>query len=158
MTQDTKQYELSYLLAPSVPADEVEAKLQGLKAMIEKHEGALLGEDAARLRPLAYEIRKSVANKIVRYTQAYAGSIYFTAPSVRIPEVTALLRGNDLIVRFLLVQFTPVPEAAVREEGAVVPSSGPEVSVVADEVSAQSPEELNQKIDAEIDNLIAANS
>lgn len=155
MTQDTKQYEFSYILAPSIPADEVDSKLAAIRAMIEKHEGAFLGEEAPRLKPIAYEIRKSVANKIVRYTQGYMGSLYFSAPSIALPEITAALTGNDLVVRYLVVEFQEMKEQAVREsqQGEEV-AEAPAVETLATATS----EDANQKIDAEIDSLIAANS
>lgn len=156
MTQETKQYELSYLLAPAIPAEEVESKLAAIRAMIEKHEGSFIGEEAPRLRPLAYEIRKSVANKIARYSQAYMGSLYFEAPSVRLPEIAEALRMNDLVIRSLVVDFHPsahVPEARVEGEVPASPSGDEGAGA-----PVETKEEIEQKIDAEIDNLIAANS
>ncbi|MFZ4499985.1 MAG: 30S ribosomal protein S6 [Minisyncoccia bacterium] len=104
MSQDTRTYELSYLVTPTTPESELEAIVSGLKAEIEKAGGAVIAEGNPDFIDLAYGIEKNVASKKMKWSQGYFGWMKFTAE----PEAMAVLKkafdANLAIMRYMLIK------------------------------------------------------
>ncbi|HEY0979813.1 MAG TPA: 30S ribosomal protein S6 [Candidatus Paceibacterota bacterium] len=104
MSEDTRTYELSYLVTPTTPEADLETVVSGLKAEIEKAGGAVIAEGNPDFIDLAYVIEKNVASKKMKWSQGYFGWIKFTAE----PEAMAVLKkafdANLAIMRYMLIK------------------------------------------------------
>ncbi len=104
MSEDTRTYELSYLVTPTTPESELETTVSELKAEIEKAGGAVIAEGNPDFIDLAYVIEKNVASKKMKWSQGYFGWIKFEAS----PEAMAVLKkaydANLAIMRYMLIK------------------------------------------------------
>lgn len=104
MSEDTRTYELSYLVTPTTTEAELEATVSILKAEIEKAGGAVIAEGTPDFIDLAYTIEKNVASKKMKWSQGYFGWIKFTAE----PEAMAVLKkafdANLAVMRYMLIK------------------------------------------------------
>ena len=93
--QDQKNYELAYLLPPSIAEEEVLAHANKLNVTIESVKGIAKHAEIPRLRQLAYPIKK--------HDKAYFGWITFRMDPTAAAELDKKLRGHDLL-RYMLLQ------------------------------------------------------
>lgn len=104
MSEETRTYELSYLITPTTPEIEVETVVSALKSEVEKAEGAVIAEGNPDFIDLAYTIEKNVASKKMKWNQGYFGWIKFTAE----PEAMAVLKkvydANLMVMRYMLIK------------------------------------------------------
>ena len=104
MSEETRTYELSYLITSTTPETELVAVVDGLKAEIEKAQGAVIAEGNPDFIDLAYTIEKNVASKKMKWSQGYFGWIKFTAE----PEAMAVLKkaydANLAVMRYMLIK------------------------------------------------------
>ncbi|MCC2631058.1 MAG: Ribosomal protein [Candidatus Paceibacter sp.] len=125
-----KVYEVGYLLLPTIPEEHLATEVQNIKSVIEKHEGAFITEDFPKLRPLAYEMRKSSAGQSHKFDKAYFGWIKFEVNGSSVPALTKELEKNQNILRFMVINtirentmytqktiFRPTEGAVVEETG-----------------------------------------
>lgn len=93
--QDPKNYELAYLLPPSIAEEEVLAHANKLSVAIEGVKGIAKHAEIPRLRQLAYPIKKQ--------DKAYFGWITFRMDPTAAAELDKKLRGANLL-RYMLLQ------------------------------------------------------
>ncbi len=137
------EYELGFLLTPLLPETALPEEVASLKKSIESKGGAVISEGEPKMRQLTYTITKKIANKNVRFNDAFFGWLRFTAGPSAAPEIEAALRKNDNLVRHLLI-VAPKEVIVEKVEGEVVPEEGAAVS-------------MNEaEVDREIDQMIAA--
>ncbi len=141
-------YEVGYLLLPSVPEEHIPESVLRVKDAITKGNGAILSEEAPLMRPLAYEMVKSVGTKNERFDTAYFGWVKFeTTPSGAV-EVKKVLDSMETVLRFILIKTTRETPVVVRpaldgEEGEQAPEAPP-----------LSPKVAEVSIDKSIDELV----
>ncbi|MFH1473056.1 MAG: 30S ribosomal protein S6 [bacterium] len=125
-------YELSYLLLPSIPEENLPAVVTSLQNIIEKAGGQIFDSEAPFKRGLAYQMSKIVgaSNYIVK--EAYIGWLKFDDSPSKIAEINIAVEAIPEVLRFLLVKApretvftfastrvieeTPIEESGVTEE------------------------------------------
>ncbi len=104
MSEENRTYELGFVLVPTVPESEVEAKVAELKAAVATAGGIVGAEGTTEFIDLAYRIEKNVKSKKMKWTQGYFGWMKFTAA----PESQAVLKkaldGNLDLMRYMLIK------------------------------------------------------
>ena len=166
MSEETRTYELSYLITPTTPEAEVETLVQTLKAEIEKAEGAVIAEGNPDFIDLAYTIEKNVASKKMKWSQGYFGWIKFTAE----PEAMAVLKkaydANISVMRYMLIKTDAEnlvtfkkPKIDARRTDLALDD---EVNAVEEEVNEEAPvlevHETLPNLEAEVAETVASES
>ena len=105
------QYELAFHLLPTVADGEVSGVIAALKAIITTHNGEILEEENPQRFTLAYEIRKAVEGRSLRFTNSWYGWIRFSLMRSDLESVTTEIVHRGEVLRHLLVRLT-------REEAA----------------------------------------
>lgn len=139
-------YELAYLVTPLLPEAGLEAEVATLKKGIEAAGGTVLSEEAAKMRPLAYTITRKIANKNVRFSEAYFGWMQFQVLPSSLSSVEELLQKDENLVRHLLIVAPKEQEVSEKDEAASKDG----------ELEAEKGELTDQELDREIDQMIAA--
>ena len=113
---ESKAYELAYLLSPFVPADTVEKTMSEIFARtLAKSDAKIVTELQPKMRPLAYTIVKHIANKKNPFKDAYFGWLKFTAMGDSAKTIKEALDKEDLLVRFMIVHALKAsPKAGFR--------------------------------------------
>lgn len=104
-----KFYETMFVLKATLTEEEIKARVEAMKSLLEKNgaEIALLKEYG--VRPLAYEIGK---NK-----RGYFVNIFFKAPSATVIELERVYRITEDIIKFITVKFENKKELQAWENG-----------------------------------------
>ena len=97
-------YEVSFLIAPSLPEEKVLETVAQIKDIFEKNGGAVVSDEFPKMRPLAYTVEKKFGGRIYKYDTAYFGSIKFESEATVLPLLKEFLEKSETIVRFLLVK------------------------------------------------------
>ena len=127
--QDESQvYEVSYLLLPSIPEENISQVVANIESSIEKHGGKKIDGEAPFLRELAYEISKVVGASRYVVRQAYIGWVKFELPleddreSHPVENIKTEIEKMTEVLRFLLVKaeretrFTFASTRVAKEE------------------------------------------
>ncbi len=92
-----KHYELLIVLRPTLTEEEVTAKVDFVKGVLEKNSAQIAALQNMGVRKLAYEIQK--------HQRGYYFVFYFTAPANSIDEVERILRITEEVIRFMTVKY-----------------------------------------------------
>lgn len=92
-----KQYELLFVVKPTLTEEEINADIATVKASIEKDGGDIVATDDMGMKKLAYEVDKS--------NRGYYTVFYFNALPASIAEMERLLRINENILKFMTVKY-----------------------------------------------------
>jgi len=141
MSEDTRTYELGYILVPTILETEVATAVETLKATIASVEGTVLSEGEAEFIDLAYQIEKNVKSKKMKWNQGYFGWIKFTAAPETLEVLKKAYDGNLELMRYMLIK-TDVENNVVFKKPKVEAKRG------GDEVSFDDIEPLDE--DAEV--------
>lgn len=109
-----KIYEIGYRIVPSVSEEKIGAEIGAIKDVLEKNGAVVLSEESPKLRPLSYDMFKSVAGRYQKFSQAYFGWVKFEAAVDAVSLIKAWLDKNESILRFLIIK-------TVRENTMTVP-------------------------------------
>jgi ribosomal protein S6 len=104
MSEETRTYELGYILVPTVPEVEVPEKVTALKTTLEAVEGIVTSEGAPEFIDLAYQIEKNVKSKKMKWNQGYFGWIKFTAGPETLETLKKSFDANLDVMRYLLIK------------------------------------------------------
>lgn len=96
MPADPKNYELAYLLSPSVSEEEVLTYAGKLTTLITDSHGAIRRVEEPRKKRLAYPVRKE--------QNAYFGRTTFSIASEHIANFKKKLKATEGLLRYLLVE------------------------------------------------------
>ena len=96
MNEDSKNYELAYLVAPSVSEEEALAVAGKLSGILETEHGIIRHLETPKKRKLAYPIRKEKT--------AYFGWTTFTASSETIARLAKKVSELTEILRHMIVE------------------------------------------------------
>lgn len=97
-------YEFGYLLVGTMPEGEVPAKVSALKGLFESKGSQFITEEFPRQITLAYEMSRSVDNKKSWFKDGYFGWMKFEVSPEVIAVLTADLKRDHDILRFLLIK------------------------------------------------------
>ena len=101
-------YELLFILKPTLTEDEVKVKADFIKEIITKNGGEIANVVEMGTRKLAYKIEK--------YERGTYFVIYFKAPTQLIAELVRNLRITEEVIRFLPVKYENKKEIAAWEK------------------------------------------
>jgi ribosomal protein S6 len=145
-------YELSYLIASSIPEEKVGDEYAKLNKIIADSGAVTISEEQPKLEDLAYTIKKkTVAGSYDKFDKAYFGWVKFEVNPSKIDSIKKSAESIDSFVRVLVI--TTVKEntylgkrsSSTNElEGEIVekPAEVQEIETPA------SPEEIDKSIDA----------
>lgn len=94
MDSEAKNYELAYLLSPSIDEGEILTYSGKLVDLITNAKGAIKHNEVPRKWRLAYSIKKQI--------NAYFGWITFKISSDQLKELEKKLKSEGILLRFLL--------------------------------------------------------
>ncbi len=157
MKEDKMQvYEIGYMLISSIPEEKVTAEVAKLKDSLLKKGAEFLGEEAAELKTLAYQMTKKIGPTHHRFDTGYFGWFKFELPAKEIEGIKKSFEENPHMLRMLLIttvrentylgKKSPVLMSEVPVEPTV--ESGVELSGEAVVVPKASVEEMDKSIDA----------
>ena len=118
---ESRVYEVSYLIMPSVVQEKVSEIVEGLKDTVASLGGTVIAEGAPEYIDLAYDMTATVANKKTTYQNGYFGWIKFEIDPSATKKLHAELQADQNLIRFLLIQtyredtLAPVSEVLVKE-------------------------------------------
>ncbi len=120
----TRKYELLFVLKPTLVEEELQAKINYLKEILEKNGAVIAALQDMGTRKLAYQVEK--------FERGHYGVFYFEAPTKSILEVERNLRISEDFLKFMTVKyekqkeirhwnklvekFSPKKEEEVKEE------------------------------------------
>lgn len=107
---ETRVYEASFHVIPSLQEDEAAAVATDIRGMIESKGGKVLGGEAPQQMPLAYSMQKDIDRKRHTFSSAYFGWVVFEAEGGAAHEVKKAIEDNPAILRSLVIKT--VKEAA----------------------------------------------
>lgn len=102
--EDSKKvYEIGYHLIPTIAEENVPAETDKIKAFIAKEGASVIAEDTAKLRPLAYSIRKAFGGSYKSFDKAYFGWVKFEIDG-EISKIEKFLKDSENILRYILIK------------------------------------------------------
>ena len=150
-------YEVGYHVIPSIAEENVGAVVAEIHAQITKGKGMIIGEDAPKMRELAYAIPKIVNGAKNIFKTAYFGAIKFESNSSVAVELQETLKSNEKILRYLIIK-------TVRENtmSSVIRAAANQAKADAEKEKAEGEGEVapkpvvtEEEIDKTIDGLLA---
>jgi ribosomal protein S6 len=103
-TSESKVYEISYLLVPSIPSEKVGAEVATFNAILEKNSAAILADESPSLTVLAYEMDKSTGGgSHQRFNEGYFGWVKFSCSPSVIEDIRKAFDQNPNILRTLAI-------------------------------------------------------
>jgi small subunit ribosomal protein S6 len=103
-----KHYELLFVVKPTLTEEEVKAKFDFIKGVMEKNGCEIKAVKDMGVRKLAYEIEK--------YERGHYFVLYYTAAPSSLEEILRNLRLTEEIIRFLNMKFEKKKEIAQWEK------------------------------------------
>jgi ribosomal protein S6 len=144
------QYEFAFHLLPTVADGEVSEVLTHLKTIITSHGGEVIDEEIPQRFTLAYEMRKAIEGRSLRYTNSWFGWIRFSLMRKDLESVTTEIVHRQEVLRHLIIRLTkeeaehPYHIFANKQESATVVGSEADSEEAVGEVSL---DDLNKSIE-----------
>ncbi|PIR44429.1 MAG: hypothetical protein COV10_04805 [Candidatus Vogelbacteria bacterium CG10_big_fil_rev_8_21_14_0_10_51_16] len=156
--KDTKLYEFAYHLLPVVAVEALQTEVNSLKGLIEGVGGVVESAELPKMRPLAYVIRKKIANVWQEFTHGHFGVLVFRVPAMAVPEIKVGLDKVETILRGMITESFPYETPTRRLP--VAASVGERDSVdsdtqIASKAPTPAPVMSVEEIDKEVEDLIA---
>ncbi len=145
-------YELSYLIASSIPEEKVGEELSKIQKIVVDGGSSIIAEEQPKLEELAYTIKKkTVAGSYDKFDEAYFGWMKFEVSPSKIEEIKKSVELIPSVIRVLVI--TTIKENTYLGKRA---SSTSKI-----EVEAEKPVEVAQEVEVtasreEIDKSIDA--
>jgi ribosomal protein S6 len=96
-------YEIGYILVSTIPEEKVSADVTAIKDVLDAGRASTISEEAPRLRPLAYKIKKKIGGANQTFDTGYFGWIKFEAVPEAVIEIKKRLNQTESLLRFLLI-------------------------------------------------------
>ena len=147
-------YEVSYLLLPSLASEQVPAKADSIKELVQKAGGDVISFENPILIDLAYPMVKIIQTKHQKCHSGYFGWVKFEIETDAVGEVKKALDSDDNILRYLIVKT--VRENTLLNGKMMFKSEKEEKrEEIVEEVSEEAlPESTPEEIDKSIDDLV----
>jgi len=119
--ENSNVYEVGYLLAPTLPEDEVADTESALHEQITAAGGSIVAHETPEMRELSYEIEIKDESGTQAFDHGQFGWVQFSLNSVDLDDVESAFIKDDEVIRHLLVTVDPEnagkqPEVAVETE------------------------------------------
>lgn len=145
---NSRVYEISYLIVPSVSEEDLGKEVTILKDAITSAGGAFIAEEFPKFMELAYQMERTIQNKKQKFNNGYFGWFKFDLPQDAALALDVAFDTNVNIIRHLFIKTvrenTLVGKRVVREVKKKVEHT--DAPLVAKEEST--PEEIDKQIDA----------
>jgi ribosomal protein S6 len=155
---EEKIYEVGYHLLSSIAEENIDAEVAKIKTYLSKEKAIIISEEAPKLRPLAYNIKKSFEGVYKTFDKAYFGFIKFELPEEGdIKTIDMALKNNMNVLRYLVIKTEREntmysPKMTVFSDKEVKAKPVAEKAEMKKEVEAPASAE---EIDASIDALVS---
>ncbi len=104
MDGDARVYEVGYLLAPTIPSEEVASVYGNLKELINSLGGQVIADEMPRQINLAYQMLHVFQNKRQKFDTAYFGWMKFSVVPAKVAELKKSLDLDPNFIRFLTMK------------------------------------------------------
>jgi len=154
---EEKIYEIGYHLISSIAEESVPKETDKIKEYLAKEKAAIISEGAAKLRPLAYSIKKSFQGTYKVFDKAYFGFIKFELPEEgEVTKIDEKLKNNENILRYIVVKTAREntmysPKITVFKD---VEGKGKPIAIKTEKTVLEAPASI-EEIDKSIDELIS---
>lgn len=101
---DSRVYELSYILVPTMTEDEATTKIDELKKSVATLGGSFISEETPYMRELAYEMIRVIKNANHRFNDGYFGWIKFEISPENLAVLDKQVRLDEDIVRYMTLK------------------------------------------------------
>jgi len=147
-------YELGYLLAPTIPEENVSGVYGNLKELISSLRGVHIADEMPKTMTLAYTMTKVVANIRNKFTTAYFGWVKFTMETEAVLELKKKFDVDVNFLRFLILKT--VRENTIAAKRFVHKDSRRKISTIKKEGENETSAPIDkEEIDKEIDAMVA---
>ena len=103
-TDESRVYEIGYLLVPSIVETDVPREVTAIKDLIEKEKAGIISEEFPKFRALAYPMRKHIGGAWQTCANAYFGWVKFEGSPEAARKIEDELRRSQNILRYLLIK------------------------------------------------------
>lgn len=152
-------FEIGYHIISSVAEENIPQEVAKVKEYLAKENAVIISEEAPKLRPLAYPIKKAAGGLYKTYDKAYFGFIKFELPEGGdIVKIDEKLKANENILRYIVVKtvrentmYSPkITVFSDKEAKIKIPTAKAEKVEKVAETSAST-----EEIDASLEELIS---
>jgi len=150
--ENSKIYELGYLLLPSIKEEEVPINYGNLKELVISHGGEIISDEMPKMINLAYTMQKVIGNVRKKFNSAYFGWEKFSMEASNVLELKKRLDLDPNVIRFLILKTVRENTIAAKRYVRRDTYKRPKGKAGENETTAPINKE---EIDKEIDALIA---
>lgn len=104
MAEETRVYELGYLLVPQTPEGSLQEKEAALSAVLSAGEGEIISTGSPEYIDLAYPMHIKERTAYTTYTQAYFGFIKFKHAPEMLESIKKTLDSDTDLIRYILIK------------------------------------------------------
>lgn len=152
---NSRVYEVGYLLAPTIPEENLPVIYGNLKELVASFDGIAISDEMPKMLTLAYPMVKVIANLRNKFKTAYFGWIKFAMDSDKVLELKKRLDIDSNIVRFLILKT--VRENTINERRfARVNTARRKIKTEKGRIDETVVPINKEEIDKEIDAMVAA--
>jgi len=102
---EEKIYEVGYHIVSSVAEEQIPTEVEKIKAYLAKERAIIISEEAPKLRPLAYSIKKAYGGTYKTFDKAYFGFIKFElGEEGDIRNIDLSMKNNESVLRYIVIK------------------------------------------------------
>jgi len=102
---EEKIYEVGYHVLSSVAEELLPAEIEKVKGFLAKEKAIIISEEAPKLRPLAYPIKKAFGGSYKVFDKAYFGFIKFElGEDADIRNIDLAMKNDEAILRYIVIK------------------------------------------------------
>ncbi len=148
--ENSKVYELGYLLAPTIKEEDVSVNYGNLKELVSSFNGEIISDEMPKMTNLAYSMVKVTSNMRNKFNTAYFGWIKFIMDSQKVLELKKRLDLDPNIIRFLILKTVKENTIATKRfaRGEIHKRPAMKESTKNEIVAPINKEEIDKEIDA----------
>lgn len=155
--KDGKIYEIAYLFVPTIDESQIAGKFGDLKALLEKEGATFVAEEMPKMIDLAYTMHRVIANKKIRFNNAYFGWIKFELDPANVAALKPTLDRNEEVLRYMIIKTVRENTIASKKPmGASMMRRRAPEKKEGEEAAPINPEELDKQIEALVEEEPAA--
>jgi len=102
---EEKIYEVGYHIVSSVSEENLPTEVEKIKAYLAKEKAIIISEEAPKLRPLAYSIKKAFGGIYKTFDKAYFGFIKFElGEEGDVRNIDLSMKNNESVLRYIAIK------------------------------------------------------